>query len=227
MAAGRTLVSIVVGEATRVSGLFQTARNAKCCVVLAPGAGGGLEHPFATALAGELANLGIATLRYQFPYMERERKRPDPPSLCHAAVRAAVQAARDLAPEVPLFAGGKSFGGRMTSQTHAVMPLEGVRGLIFLGFPLHPPQQPSVARAAHLLEIRIPMLFLQGTRDDFASRNCLLTMIKKLPSSASVKLLEGADHSFRVLKKSGRTDADIRAEMLTTLTTWLADHLSP
>ena len=227
MTAGITRISIVVDEATRVSGLFQQPRDSKYCAVLAPGAGAGMEHPFGSALARELQNLGVATLRYQFPSMERGRKRPDPPALCHAAVRAAVAAARDLASGVPLFAGGKSFGGRMTSQAHAIRPLAGIHGLVFLGFPLHPPQAPSVARAAHLFEIRIPMLFLQGTRDAFASQSGLLTTIKTLGSRASLKLLEGADHSFHVLKKSGRTDADVRAEMLSALMTWLADHLSP
>ena len=221
-----TRVSIVVDEATRVSGLFQEPSQAKCCVVLAPGAGAGMEHPFAAALAYELENLGVATLRYQFPYRERERNRPDPPALCHATVRAAVLLARSLAPKVPLFAGGKSFGGRMTSQAQAIKPLAGVQGLVFLGFPLHPPQEPSVARATHLFHIQIPMLFLQGSRDTFASRECLVATIEKLQGLATLRLLEGADHSFHVLKKSGLTEADVRAEMLAALMKWLADHRS-
>src|SRR5882672_8083574 len=162
-------VSITVEGAGRVSGLLQEVRGARVCYVLAHGAGAGMKHPFMGAIAQGLAERGISTLRYQFPYMEQGSKRPDIPRVAQAAVRAAVLEASRLAPELPLFAGGKSFGGRMTSQAQAAAPLPGVRGLLFLGFPLHPPGRESDERAKHLFDIKIPMLFLQGDRDEFAS----------------------------------------------------------
>jgi predicted alpha/beta-hydrolase family hydrolase len=161
-------LSIALADDTRVSGLLQAPRGAKACYVLAHGAGAGMTHRFMAAAADGLAERGIATLRYQFLYMERGSKRPDPPKLAHAAVRAAVAAAAKRLPKLPLIAGGKSFGGRMTSQAQAAAPLPGVRGLAFLGFPLHPAKQPSRERGAHLLDVEIPMLFLQGTRDALA-----------------------------------------------------------
>src|ERR1700675_256282 len=161
-------VTLDVNDTTRVSGLLDHPAGSKLCLVFAHGAGAGMEHPFMAALAHDLAAHGIATLRYQFPYMERGEKRTDPPPLCHATVRAAVAAAGQLVAKVPLIAGGKSFGGRMTSQTQAAVPLPGVRGLVFFGFPLHTPDKPSIDRAAHLSKIKIPMLFLQGTRDNLA-----------------------------------------------------------
>src|ERR1700722_17700809 len=167
--------TIFVTEAISVSGLWQCAPESKASLVLAHGAGAGMHHPFLAGVANELEGLGIATLRYQFPYMEHHGKRPDPPALCHATVRAAVAAALRLSPSLPLFAGGKSFGGRMTSQTQAASPLVDVRGLVFLGFPHHPPKQPSETRAQHLFEVKIPLLFLQGTRDTFAELSLLRT----------------------------------------------------
>ncbi len=162
-------VSIAVGDAKRVSGLLLVPPRSRACYVLAHGAGAGMNHPFMAAVAAELAERRIATLRYQFPYMEQGGKRPDPPKLAHVTVRAAVAEAARLVPKLPLFAGGKSFGGRMTSQAQAIEPLPGVRGLIFLGFPLHPAGKPSRERGDHLSQVHIPMLFLQGTRDALAS----------------------------------------------------------
>ena len=168
MASAPQPVAIEIEGRGRVSGLLQSPREPRACLVLAHGAGAGMKHPFMTAVAEGLASRGIATLRYQFPYMERGAKRPDPPSVAQGAVRAAAaEAARRLA-GVPLFAGGKSFGGRMSSQAQAAAPLAGVRGLAFLGFPLHAPGKASDERGAHLFDVRIPMLFIQGSRDEFA-----------------------------------------------------------
>jgi predicted alpha/beta-hydrolase family hydrolase len=179
-----------------------------------------MEHSSMRAIAEGLADLGIATLRYQFPYMERGSKRTDPPEICHAAVRAAVAEAKGLAGELPLFAGGRSFGGRMTSQAQALEPLSEVRGLIFLAFPLHPGGRPAVERAAHLANVQVPMLFLQGTRDELAELTLLEPMTHALGERASLKLLEHADHSFHVLARSGRNDADVKAEALQTIVEW-------
>jgi predicted alpha/beta-hydrolase family hydrolase len=173
------------------------------------------------AVAVGLAERGIATLRYQFPYMERRAKRPDPPQLAQATVRAAVTAALSLLPEVPLIAGGKSFGGRMTSQAQAKIPLQGVRGLAFLGFPLHPAESPSQDRAEHLFDVQIPMLFLQGARDRLASLEQLEPLCKKLGKRATLKLFADADHSFHVPARSGRKDADILGDVLDALAAWL------
>jgi uncharacterized protein len=217
-------VAITVDDATRVSGLLEHPRGSKTCVVLAHGAGAGMEHPFMTALADELALRGISTLRYQFPSMERGAKKPDPAPLCHATVRAAVAAARRLVPGLTLIAGGKSFGGRMTSQAQAAEPLSGVRGLVFFGFPLHPSDKPSIARAAHLSEVKIPMLFLQGTRDSLAHLALLRPLVDALPL-ATLKELDGADHSFHVLARSGRTDGQVRDEMVDSFLTWVSSAL--
>ncbi len=214
------LVTIAVNETTRVSGLMQRPARADACLVLAHGAGAGMRHPFMSAVADELATLGLATLRYQFPYMEKSSKRPDPPALCHATVRAAVAAARQSEPALPLIAGGKSFGGRMTSQAQAAAPLEGVRGLAFLGFPLHPPKQPSDTRGDHLMKVRVPMLFLQGTRDAFAELPLLETLAGRLGTQARLVLLADADHSFHVTARSGRSDPEVREEMLQALVAW-------
>jgi uncharacterized protein len=180
-----------------------------------------MEHPFMAGVAKELALLGIATLRYQFPYMENQRKRPDPPALCHATVRAAIAAAHEQSPLLPLFAGGKSFGGRMTSQAQAVTPLPGVRGIFFLGFPLHPPRQPSDERAQHLFGIKIPLLFLQGTRDTFAEMALLQPLIRNLGATATLTLFEDADHSFHVPAKTGRSNAEVQTAMLNALAAWM------
>ena len=214
-------ISITVSEEQHVSGLLQAPPNANACYVVAHGAGAGMKHPFLTAVANELAERGIATLRYQFPYMEQGSKRPDAPKLCHATVRAAVQEASRLVPELPLFAGGKSFGGRMTSQAQAVEPLAGVQGLVFLGFPLHPPGKPSDERAKHLFDVQIPMLFLQGTRDEFAELSLLEPLCTKLGEPTTLKLFQDADHSFHVLARTGRKDPEVRAELLEAMANWM------
>src|SRR2546425_5384599 len=178
--AGPQPVTLTVNDAQRVSGLLQAPPEARACYVLAHGAGAGMAHPFMGAIANGLAERGVATLRYQFPYMEQGSKRPDSPQLAQATVRAAVAEASRLCPELALFAGGKSFGGRMTSQAQAASPLPGVRGLVFLGFPLHPPGRPSDERAKHLFEVQIPMLFLQGTRDELANLQLLQPLTQQL-----------------------------------------------
>ena len=180
-----------------------------------------MAHPFMQAVADALAGHGIATLRYQFPYMEQGSKRPDAPKLAQATVRAAAAEASRLAPELPLFAGGKSFGGRMTSQAQAASPLPGVRGLVFLGFPLHPAGRPSDERAAHLFDVHVPMLFVQGTRDQLADLSLLQAVVGKLGARASLKLFQDADHSFHVPARTGRKDAEVMAEMAQTLADWI------
>jgi uncharacterized protein len=215
-------VTITVDDARRVSGLLQVPPQARACYVLAHGAGAGMTHPFMVKVAQGLAERGIATLRYQFPYMEQGSKRPDAPKLAQAAVRAAVVEASRLVPGLALFAGGKSFGGRMTSQAQAGTPLPGVRGLSFLGFPLHPPGQPGSERGKHLFEVHIPMLFLQGTRDEFANLPLLQPLVEQLGARATLKLFENADHSFRVPARTGRADSEIRDEMLSALAHWIA-----
>jgi predicted alpha/beta-hydrolase family hydrolase len=213
-------VTITIGDAQRVSGLLLTPPKPFAAYVFAHGAGAGMAHPFMAAVANELAERGVATLRYQFPYMEAGGKRPDPPKVAQAAVRAAVTEAARLLPPLPLFAGGKSFGGRMTSQAQAASPLPGVRGLAFFGFPLHPTGRPSDERAAHLSDVRVPMLFLQGTRDSLADVKLLKGVIKRLGARATLKLLDDADHSFHVPARSGRKDADVRNEILDAFADW-------
>src|SRR5436190_23387710 len=187
-------VTIAVDDTRRVSGLLLRSPQARAVYVFAHGAGAGMAHPFMAAVAAELAERGIASLRYQFPYMEEGGKRPDPPKLAQAAVRAAVAEAARLLPSLPLIAGGKSFGGRMTSQAQAASPLPGVRGLVFVAFPLHPAGQPSEERAKHLFDVRIPMLFLQGTRDALANLPLLETLCQQLGPRATLRLFEDADH---------------------------------
>jgi hypothetical protein len=199
-----------------VSGLLQTPPQARACYVLAHGAGAGMRHPFMAAVAAGLGERGIATLRYQFPFMERGRKRPDPPHLAHAA----VAAARSALPGLTLIAGGKSFGGRMTSQAQGGAPLPDVRGLAFLGFPLHPAGKPSRERGEHLFEIQIPMLFLQGTRDTLAMLDQIEPVCQALGARATLRLFADADHSFHVPARSGRKDAQVLGEVLDTLTGW-------
>jgi len=219
-------VSIAVDEAQRVSGLLFAPANARACYVMAHSAGAGMTHPFMAAVAEGLAQRGVATLRYQFPYMERGSKRPDAPKLAQATVRAAVSEAARQVPGAALFAGGKSFGARMTSQAQAASPLPGVRGLVFLGFPLHPPGKPSDERAQHLFEVRVPMLFLQGTRDELAELSLLKPLVKKLGTSATLKLFEDADHSFHVPARTGRKDVDVRNELLDALAAWIEKALA-
>ena len=207
-------------EGGTVSALFLGPAEARACYVLAHGAGAGMAHPFMTAVADGLAERGIATLRYQFPYMEKGSKRPDTPKVAQAAVRAAVAEAARLAPGLRLIAGGKSFGGRMTSQAQAVSPLPGVRGLAFLGFPLHAAGQPSDERAKHLFEVKIPMLFLQGAADKLADPALLQPLVARLGSRATLKLFPDADHSFHVPVRSGRKDAEVMRELLDALASW-------
>jgi len=180
-----------------------------------------MDHPFMVDVARKLALRGVATLRYQFPYMERGARRPDPPQVAQATVRAAVAAALGLLPELPLIAGGKSFGGRMTSQTQAKASLQGVWGLAFLGFPLHPAGRPSQDRAEHLFDVQIPMLFLQGTRDALASLDQLEPLCKKLGTLATLKLFADADHSFHVPVRTGRKDTQVLGDVVDVLAAWL------
>lgn len=215
----RVRVGDNVGE---VSGLLLRPDDAWAGYVLAHGAGAGMRHHFMEDVAAALAGRGVATLRYQFPYVERGAGRPDPPGVLEATVRAAVATARELLPDLPLIAGGKSMGGRMTSGAAAQRQLEGVRGLVFLGFPLHPPKRPGTARAAHLERVGPPMLFLQGTRDDLADLNLITGVCGGLGPRATLHVVEGADHSFAVLKRSGRTGAQVLDELAGTITEWLA-----
>jgi uncharacterized protein len=213
-------ITIAVDDTTRVSALLLVPTRARACYVLAHGAGAGMTHVFMAAVAQELAERGIATLRYQFPYMEKGGKRPDPPKRAHATVRAAVAEAARRLPKLPLIAGGKSFGGRMTSQAQAIIQLPKVRGLAFLGFPLHPAKQPSSERGQHLFEIEVPMLFLQGTRDALASLDQLKPLCETLGARATLKLFQDADHSFHVPARSGRTDPQVRGDVLDALVAW-------
>jgi predicted alpha/beta-hydrolase family hydrolase len=216
-----TPLTITVDDLRRVSGLLQAPPGARACYVMAHGAGAGMAHPFMTAIANELAKRDIATLRYQFPYMEQGSKRPDTPKIAQATVRAAVAEASRLLPELALFAGGKSFGGRMTSQAQAATLLPGVRGLAFLGFPLHPAGQPSDERGAHLFAVKIPMLFLQGTRDQLADLQLLQALVGSLGGHATLKLFQAADHSFHVPARTGRKDAEVMTEMTDALVNWI------
>ena len=214
-------VAIKVNAEHTVSALLIAPVKARACYVMAHGAGAGMQHPFMHAVAVELAERGVATLRYQFPYMEQKKKRPDSPKLAHATVRAAVAEAARLVPRLPLVAGGKSFGGRMTSQAQAALPLEGVRGLAFFGFPLHPPGAPSDERAEHLNDVRIPMLFLQGSRDEFADLSLLRPLITRLGKWAQLALFDDADHSFHVPARTGKKDGDVRRAVLDSFANWI------
>jgi predicted alpha/beta-hydrolase family hydrolase len=205
----------------QVSGILLQPPDAWAIYVLAHGAGAGMTHPFMAAVARELAERGVATLRYQFPYMEKGGKRPDPPGLAHATVRAAVAETTRRLPKLPLIAGGKSFGGRMTSQAQAITPLPMVCGLAFLGFPLHPAKQPSSKRGEHLFKVEVPMLFLQGTRDALAMLDELEPLCAALGKRAVLKLFQDADHSFHVPARTGRKDPQVRSEMLDALTEWI------
>jgi uncharacterized protein len=212
-------MTIETGKAGAVSALLLRPDAARACFVFAHGAGAGMTHSFMEAFAAGLCRHSIASLRFQFPYMEKGSKRPDPPAIAQAAVRAAVAEARRHCPDLPLIAGGKSFGGRMTSQAQAAAPLEGVRGIAFLGFPLHPSGKPSSDRAAHLAKVHIPMLFLQGTRDSLAETGLIEPLAKSL-SLATLHLVDGADHSFHVLARSGRKDSEVLGEILDVFARW-------
>lgn len=214
--------TIPIGEGRTVSGLLQVPNGAVACFVLAHGAGAGMTHPFMAAVSTGLAVRNIATFRYQFPYMEAGSRQPDSPPIAIAAVRAAVARAGQHLPDCPLIAGGKSFGGRMTSQAQAEEPLPGVRGLAFLGFPLHPAKKPSIARAEHLSRVTVPMLFLQGDRDQLAERQLLEPLIKTLGNRATLNLVFDADHSFHVPVRSGRTDKHVLDGVLDDVAKWAA-----
>jgi predicted alpha/beta-hydrolase family hydrolase len=203
----------------KVSAILLRPGDAWAAYVLAHGAGAGMRHPFLETIAQLLAERGIATLRYQFAYMEAGRGRPDSPAVAEAAVQAAVAKARELVPELPLVAGGKSFGGRMTSNAAAHLGLPGVLGVVFLGFPLHAPNQPGESRAEHLASVRLPMLFLQGTRDSFADLRLITSVCQRLPN-ATLHVVEGADHSFVVPKASGRTGAEVKDELADVIAEW-------
>jgi hypothetical protein len=215
-------LAIQVGEQVgSVSALLELPPGARALYVLAHGAGAGMRHRFMEAVAAGLAERGVATLRYQFPYIEAGGRRPDPPGVLEATVRAAVAQAGAAAPGLPLVAGGKSLGGRMTSSAAAKAPLPGVRGLVFLGFPLHAPGRPGSERAAHLEQVQIPMLFLQGTRDALADLALVSGVAGRLPK-ATLHVVEGGDHSFAVLKRSGRTEAEVMTELADTIVAWLS-----
>ena len=220
MAAATELRFSVAETSGEVSALLVRPPDARRLYVLAHGAGAGMRHPFLESIAQALAERSIATLRYQFPYMERRAGRPDPPAIAAATVRAAVAEAARVAPGLPLVAGGKSFGGRMTSTAQAEAPLPGVRGLLFLGFPLHPPGRPDDKRAEHLAQVRVPMLFLQGDRDEFADLTLLRPVVKRLGERATLHLIQGGDHSFKVLKSTGRTADQVMNELAATAFSW-------
>jgi uncharacterized protein len=203
-----------------VSAILTRPSNARWLLALAHGAGAGMTHPFLEKLARELADARVASLRYQFPYMEERRRAPDSPAVSAATVAAAVRAAAKAAPGLPVLAGGKSFGGRMSSQAASQGILEGVRGLVFFGFPLHPPNKPGTKRAEHLDKVELPMLFLQGTRDTLADLKLLKPICSSLGSRAQLHVIETADHSFHVLKSSGRSDAEVLRELAQTTAAW-------
>jgi predicted alpha/beta-hydrolase family hydrolase len=217
-----TPLSITVNKETVVSALATVTHDPSACLVFAHGAGAGMNHSFIARICHGLAARGIATLRYQFPYMEKGARRPDPPKLCYQTVQSAVAAACEFLPALPLIAGGKSFGGRMTSQAQALAPLPHVRGLCFFGFPLHAAKQPSTTRADHLSRIHIPMLFLQGTRDALAEPNLMQGVVDRLAAPVALMLIEHADHAFHVLVRSGTTDTQVMELMLDEVAAWAA-----
>jgi hypothetical protein len=217
-------MTIALADGVTVSGLWLRPAKARACLALAHGAGVGMAHKSMAALAEGLAERGVATLRYQFPYMERGSRRPDPPAVAEAAVRAACARAAGLARGLPLFAGGRSFGGRMTSQAEAAAPLPGVRGLVFFAFPLHPAGKPSVSRAEHLAKVEVPMLFLQGTRDALAELKLLEPAVGALGARARLVLAPDADHAFHVPAKSGRSDREVLAHLLDEAAAWMTSR---
>lgn len=217
-----TTLTIDVDASHRVSAIFTSPTRAAACLTLAHGAGAGMNHSFMAALSDALVERRIAVLRYQFPYMEDGAKRPDRPPLAQATVRAAVAAAARLAPALPLFAGGKSFGGRMTSQAQADAALPGVKGLVFVGFPLHPANKPSIARAAHLDAVAVPMLFLQGSRDALADLSLIEPVVARLAPRTTLRIVDGADHSFKVPARMGRSPADVIAGLADDIARWCA-----
>ncbi|HEV7489761.1 MAG TPA: alpha/beta family hydrolase [Rhodanobacteraceae bacterium] len=219
-------VTMAVDAGRQVSGILLAPAKSRACYVLAHGAGAGMRHPFMASIANELAQHGIATLRYQFPYMEFGSRRPDAPAIAHATVRAAVAEAKQRLPGCALFAGGKSFGGRMTSQAQSLEPLPGVDGLVFLGFPLHPAGKPSDDRATHLSDVHIPMLFVQGTRDDLADLALVRALTERLGADSTLSLVADADHSFHVPARSGRSDAMVIAGIADVVAAWIDQTVS-
>jgi predicted alpha/beta-hydrolase family hydrolase len=217
-------LSLELPDRTKVSALLQVPEDARALYVFAHGAGAGMQHAGMASVADALAGVRVATLRYQFPYMERGSKRVDAPPVAHAAVRAAVAEASRRLPTFPLFAGGRSFGGRMTSQAQALAPLAGVRGLAFVAFPLHPAGKPGVERAQHLADVTIPMLFLQGTRDELADLVLLRSVVEPLGQRATLHVVADADHSFHVRASSGRKDAEVVLELARTMSAWFLSH---
>jgi uncharacterized protein len=220
-AIGAQELKLRIDDANAVSALLLEPPRARACFVLAHGAGAGMRHHFMEQLATGLCDRDIATLRYQFPYMENASKRPDPPAVAHAAVRAAVAEAARRCRGLALVAGGKSFGGRMTSQAQAIAPLAGVRGLAFVGFPLHPADKPFTERAKHLGDVHVPMLFIQGTRDKLAEARLIASVVKRLGASASLHPVQEADHAFHVPARSGRNDRDVMSEITDRLSAWI------
>jgi predicted alpha/beta-hydrolase family hydrolase len=215
-------LTIPLPSGTTISGLLQAPAGAKACYVFAHGAGADMNHAFMASIAQGLTERGIASLRFNFPFMEQGSKRPDSAAVAHAAIRAAVaEAARHMPADVPLFAGGKSYGGRMSTQAQAAEPLPGVKGMVLVGFPLHPAGKPSTERAAHLAGVKLPMLFLQGTRDALADLDLITQTTANLGKRASLHIVDGADHAFHVLVRSGRTDAQVREELLDTMAAWM------
>lgn len=214
-------IAINVSPSVTVPGVMLLPPGATACFVFAHGAGAGMTHPFMAAVATGLAERRIGSLRYQFPYMERGSRRPDSPALAQATVRAAVNAATRRCPRTEIYAGGKSYGGRMTSQAQAIAPLDQVRGLVFLGFPLHPANKPSSDRGRHLFDVHVPMLFLQGSRDRLAEGALLKNLVQQLGVGASLHEIAGADHSFHVPSRSGRSDDDVMGEMLDAFAAWI------
>ncbi len=208
---------------TTLTGLLVRPPGATHLYVFAHGAGAGMRHSFMEALAQVLAAAGVATFRYPFPYSAAGKGRIDPEPVLFATVRAAVAAARAAAPELPLFAGGKSMGGRMTTRAAAVEPLPGVMGFVLVGFPLHPAGQPATSRSQHLEQVPLPMLFLQGTRDTLADLDLMRGVCAGLGSRATLRVIEGADHGFHVLKRSGRTDAEVLDELAAAVPAWARD----
>lgn len=216
--------AFVETDAGRMPALVLRPPDARLALLLAHGAGAGMRHSFMEAVSAALASQGIATFRYDFPWMAAGLRRPDPPALLQATVRAAVAAAARALPGLPLFAGGKSLGGRMTSSAQAAAPLDGVRGLVFLGFPLHPAGRPGTDRAEHLARVAVPMLFLQGTRDALADAGLIRGVCERLGPLATLHIVEGADHSFHVLERSGRTGDQVIAELATAAAQWMDAH---
>jgi hypothetical protein len=214
-------IQIQLASGGSVAALLAEPPRPSACFILAHGAGAGMDHPFLASLSEALCDRGIAVLRFQFPFMQLGSRRPDPPAVAQAAVRAAVQDAARRFPGLPLFAGGKSFGARMSSQAQAEAPLPAVQGLLFVGFPLHPAGKPATSRAVHLAQVRVPMLFLQGTRDALADLALMRDVVGPLAPLAKLHIVEGADHAFHVLVRSGRSDAQVLTELADTAATWM------